>query len=122
MTKQQAQKELNELKARETELLEIINAPEITPEQKFLQLIDGLTIKIDKENYPNSIFYLRKDKYIIEVKNDKVILNRYLFWDIFKNEFDMHYFQIQQFIESMLKKYFKMNEVEASSGGMWPDS
>jgi hypothetical protein len=113
MTKQQAQKELNELKAREAELLAIINATEITPEQRFIELVDGLTVKIDKELYDYSIFYFRNYKFIMEVENDKAYLNKHLFWDIFKDEFGMRYAQIQDFIISMLEKYLKIKVVEA---------
>jgi hypothetical protein len=115
MTKQQAQKELDALKAREAELLAIINATGITPEQRFIELVDGLTVKIDKDWYPDSIFYLREDEYIIEVENDTAYLSKHLFWDIFKDEFGMRYAQIQDFIKSMLEKYLKIKVIKAMS-------
>jgi hypothetical protein len=109
MDKKEAQKELDALKLREAELMKIINAPEITPEERFLQLIDGLTIKIDKMRYPDSIFYLRNDKFMIEIERSKAFLNKDLFWDVFKKEFNMDNFQIGNFLKSMLIKFLSVN-------------
>jgi hypothetical protein len=112
MNKQEAQKELDALKLREAELLAVINAPEVTPEQRFLQLMEGLTVKINKVNYPDSIFYFRNGEFMFEIENDKAFLNYELFWGVFENEFNMDYTHIKDFTRSMLKEHFKMKVVK----------
>lgn len=107
MNKRDAQKELEVLKAREAELLSIINKPEVTPEQRFLEMMNGLAVVIKKE-YPNSIFYFRGDIRIWEINEECILFNYVLFWRIFKTEFSMEDGQIQQFTQDMLEKHFKM--------------
>lgn len=105
MTRQQR---ILELKA-ELERLE-----KATPEERFLEFIDGLTIKIDKEKYPDSIFFFRGEECQIEIQKSIVWFRYEGFWKVFEDEFGMKYQQIQDFMKIQLEEHFKMKGVSPS--------
>jgi hypothetical protein len=87
------QQKIAELKAQIAEL------EKITPEQRFLELIDGMTVKIDKDKYPDSTFFFKGDKCYLELENS-TLWGRYAeIWQVFEVEFHMNY---------QVEKHFRM--------------
>lgn len=97
---------------REKELIEIINKPEITKEQRFFDLQNNLVRKIDKEKYPESVFYFTKDGDFMfeqDFKNGIFWCDYMMVWLVFESEYGMRYKQIQEFIKRMMEEHFKCN-------------
>ena len=103
------QQKIAELKAQIAEL------EKITPEQRFLELIDGMTVKIDKDKYPDSTFFFKGDKYYLEIQKSRLWVRYAEIWQVFKVEFGMQYDEIQSFIKDQMEQHFKM------MGGVTPD-
>lgn len=77
-------------------------------EAKFLELFQGLEMKSDIKKYPNSVFFFRGDKCMLERENNILWVNYKQIWSIFQDEFGVGYSEIQTFIKSMVEKHFKM--------------
>ena len=99
------QQKIAELKAQIAEL------EKITPEARFLELIDGMTVKIDKDKYPNSIFFFKGDKCYFELGNSRLWVRYVEMWEVFEVEFGMKYDEIQSFIKDQMEKHFRMRGV-----------
>jgi hypothetical protein len=99
------QQRIAELKA------ELARLEKVTPEERFLELIDGLTIKIDKEKHPDSIFFFRGEECHIEIRKSTIWFRYVGFWKVFEDEFGMDYQQIRGFLEIQLEEHFKMKGV-----------
>ena|SRR3970040_1586539 len=82
----------------------------IKKEDRFLELIDDLEIKIDKKIYPKSTFFFKGDVLLFEQdsKNDTFWCNYYEIWSVFGKEYHMKYEEIQSFIKNMMERHFKM--------------
>jgi hypothetical protein len=114
MNKQQAQQELDQLKKREAELMEILNKPERTPEQFFLEVMSSVNrIVFDKKEYPDSTFFFSGEKLILEIEKSNTWLRYAEFWYVFQSEFSMEFNEIQYFIKNQLEKHFKIKDVTA---------
>lgn len=107
MNKCEAIKEKSILLEKLKAVQEIIDKPEITKEQRFLELLNGCEIKIDKEKYPNSIFLFKNGEYYFEIENDRLWCRHKYVWSVFENEFSMQYNEIQVFIKGMVEEHFK---------------
>ena len=79
------------------------------PEKTFLSMLDGLTVRIAKDKYPDSIFYFRGDECWFEqdfengyfwCQYDKV-------WLVFETDHGLNYNEIRDFVKTMLEKHFK---------------
>ena len=110
MTPEQAHQRLKALDKERDELLKVIEAKP-TPEQRFLELIQGLEIKLDAD-YPDSIYFFKQDTYFVELDfKNKIIWFRYLgFWSVFEKEYGLDYDEIQQLLKNLLEKHFKLVE------------
>ena len=90
------------------ELNELIESSQkTTKEERFLELFQGLQMRSDIEEYPNSVFYFRGDILIAEIRNSSLWISYLEVWCIFEEEFNMKYSEIQGFIKSMVEKHFK---------------
>ena len=112
MNKQQAQQALNALNQRKSELEAIINAPEITPEQRLLQLFEGCVIHFD-EQYPESVFFMKDGEIYFELdaKNNYIWCRYNYVWQLFETEFDLNSNQIRDLIKGQVEQRFKMRGV-----------
>jgi hypothetical protein len=110
------QQKIAELKAQIAEL------EKITPEQRFLELIDGMTVKIDKDNYPDSTFFFKNDKCYLEIKNSTLWVRYAEIWQGFEVEFGMKYDEIQSFIKDQMEQHFKIGGVTPTTNAfkLWP--
>ena len=87
-------------------------AKTISPEDKFKELIEGLTIHFD-EKHPDSTFFMRDGKVVFELNKLFLYIDYPTFWGIFVNEYSMQYDDIQTFIKTMVEKHLKMKDVKA---------
>lgn len=107
MKREEAIKEKQVLLEKLKTVQEIIDKPEITPEQRLLEILNGCEIKIDKEKYPDSVFLFKNGECYFEIEN-LILWCRYKHvWQIFENEFSMNYVDIQQFIKGQVEEHFK---------------
>ena len=111
MNKQQALEKIEALKREISDLEKITNQSDLSKEERFLQLIDGLTIKIDKEKYSDSIFFFKGNDYYFEIEKTDIWCSYDQVWSVFKREYGMNYDGIQVFIKDMVERHFKMNGV-----------
>ena len=90
----------------------------IKKEDRFLELIDDLEIRIDEEKYPESIFFFKDEKFYFEQdsKNDKFWCDYNKIWSVFQIEYNMTYYKIQSFIKDMVEKHFKMKVSTPANG------
>ena len=96
------QQKIAELKAQIAEL------EKITSEQRFLELIDGMTIKIDKDKYPGLTFFFKGDTCYLEIQKSILWVRYAEIWQVFEVEFGMKYDEIQSFIKDQMEQHFKM--------------
>lgn len=107
--KQQAEARLKELEAEREELLKVVNNNP-SPEERFLGIINGAVIRVDKEKYPDSVFIMTPDgKYLFEIEENRVWCGYYKVWGIFEKEYAMDNSQIKLFIKNQMEDDFKIN-------------
>lgn len=82
-------------------------------EGKFNELILGLTRNVDFEQWPNRIFLFRGDDFLFEYSLDTGYLGCQLVkvWNILKFEGRYNLYEINSFIKTKVKEYFKLMEV-----------
>lgn len=96
------QQRIAELKA------ELAKLEKVAPEKRFLELMDRMTIRIYHDKYPDSVFFFKDDKWMVEIVKSIAWFRYSGFWDVFEGEFSMQSNDVQQFLRDMLKKHFKM--------------
>lgn len=107
MTKSEAQKEKEILLEKLKAVQEIIDKPEITAKQILLELINGCEIKIDKEKYPDSVFFFKNGEYYFEIEKQYLWCRYNYVWGVFISEFKMSYADIQSLIKTTVEEHFK---------------
>lgn len=109
MTPQQAQQRLKALDKERNELLKVIEAKP-TPEQRFLELIQGLQVTLNHK-YPDTISFQKNNLQFVDVElGAKLIWFEYSdFWSVFEKEFGFNDDKIKQLINDLLYKYFKLD-------------
>ncbi|WP_312900222.1 hypothetical protein [Chryseobacterium taichungense] len=104
----QKEKELEELKAQ-------LEKEQNDPKKFITELLNGLTVKIDTEKYPNSTFFFRGDEVILELeKSDEINYlwcRYYKFWNPISEKFSLDDSQTQQLIKEAVEDHFKMSDV-----------
>jgi hypothetical protein len=75
-------------------------------ESLFLELIHGLRIVTNIDNYPESVFYLIGDNCVLEQKETNLFISYKLFWNKF-SRFGMNYDETKSFIKIMIEKHLK---------------
>jgi len=114
MNKQQALDRLSSLENEAKELRKIIEEPEqISKELRFWGIINGLTLKIDKVKYPDTIFLFKDDICYIEynTKNGYLWLKYSTIWSILEKEYSLKYEEIQSFIMNQVEEHFNCRGV-----------
>jgi hypothetical protein len=87
-------------------------AAEMTsPNKVWDEIINGLTIKIDREKYPNSIFFFKEDKLFFELQNSTLWCRYSTVWMKISEVISGDYGAIQAFIEKQVEEHFKMRGV-----------
>lgn len=107
MKREEAIKEKQVLLEKLKMVQEIIDKPEITPRQRFLEILNSCEIKIDKEKYPNSVFLFKNGECYFEIEKQYLWCRYKHVWQIFENEFSTNYVDIQQFIKGQVEEHFK---------------
>lgn len=101
---------INQLEKEETELREMAKNVK-SPERIFLDIIDGCTIKIDKDKYPDSIFLFKGDDWMFEIEKSIVWCRWDKVWNKIYKAISGDYNATQAFIKDLLEQHFKMNGV-----------
>ena len=85
----------------------------MTPERRFKELCQNLTIKIDEYNYPDRIFWFRDSNCIFDYnkENGYFWVNYVLVWSVFESEFGLNYDQIKGLIKGSVEEHFKLKDV-----------
>ena len=109
MTTEKLQQQIAE---KEAELQQLKKEFEkVTLKERFQELLNGCTIKIDREKYPNSIFLFKGDKCFFEFENDNFWISYFNVWEIIEKEFKIDYDKIQALIKSEIEEHFKCDGV-----------
>ena len=115
MNKEQAKQQLEILKEsfeKETAKLKSIigQSDRISPEDRFWQLCEGLTIKVYKKKYPNYIFFFKGGYVWFEYNTETGTLwcKHSTVWFVFENEYGLAYTEIQSLIKNQVEEHFKM--------------
>ena len=113
MNKQQAQEQLDKLMKEAEKLKSIINCPDKTKEERFFELIQGMTPKWDKKNFPDNIRYYKGDTHWIDYneKSGYLWIRYDGFWNVFEEEYGLSYQDIRDFLKGMLEEHFKWKGV-----------
>ncbi len=85
----------------------------MTPERRFKELCQNLTMKIDENRFPNFIFWFRGDEVIFDYdKESGYSYSSYmLVWSAFESEFGLNYNQISKLIKGGVEEHFKLKDV-----------
>jgi len=77
-----------------------------TPEEFFLNVIDGMKIK-EQTKYPNSILWEKNGKIIFDqnLKFKYLFVESKLIWSVFQNVFGLNYDEIQSFIKNQVEEH-----------------
>lgn len=80
-----------------------------TKEERLIELLTGLTLKIDHVKYPNCIFLFKDDECWVEYesKSRTLWLRWKNIWSVFENEYNLGYSEIQSFIKVQVEEHFK---------------
>ena len=117
----------------------------MTKEERFIELVTGLEIKINDQIYPNSMFWFKGDECFFELSLENsglspkqaIIYWRFTnknldckqgffwcsysnVWYIFETEFDMKYNETKDFIKNMMENYIKIKNVTPCGCGLNP--
>ncbi len=85
----------------------------MTPERRFKELCQNLTIKIDEDKFPNRIFWFRGDEVIFDYdkKDGYFYCNYGLVWLVFESEFGLNYDQTSKLIKGRVEEHSKLKDV-----------
>ena len=76
----------------------------------FLNYIQGLEVKIDKDFYLYSVFYFKNGCCLFKYneKNGNIYCKYNEFWSVFEREYNMEHQQIQALIKNGVVEHFKI--------------
>ena len=76
----------------------------------FSNYIQGLEVKIDKDDYPDTVFYFKNGDCLFEYDEKKGYFHCQYngFWSVFEREYHMNHQQIQAFIKNGVEEHFKI--------------
>lgn len=82
-------------------------------EQRFEELIAGLTRKVDFEHYPNSVFFFCGRKFLFEqdLSSDRFWCDSERVWRVLECERRYNYIHVKDFIIKQVKKHFELEEI-----------
>jgi len=83
-------------------------------ENLFHQLTRDLVVKIDKDKYPNWVYYFNNDNNCIfeyNTKNGDFWCNYKKYWTIFYEKFGFNYNQIKYLTKDMVENHFKLKRI-----------
>ena len=116
------QQKIEKYEAKIVELkkqIENENNPQ-SPDNFFLEIFNGATVKIDLEKYPNSIFYFSGETFLLEIEKqgEKLIawFNYYKIWNPISTTNAWNYSQTQEFLTVTIEEHFKLRELTARTG------
>lgn len=89
----------------------------MTKKQRFKEFLQGLEIKINLKEYPDSIFFFKGDDYYFEYdwKNKRFWVSYDRVWKVFQEEYNMKYYEIQSLIKTQMEQDFKLEGITPST-------
>ena len=81
-------------------------------EHIFFSEIKDVTVREDRDEFPESIFLFKGNRVIMEIKGFKQVWCSYtLLWSKIESYFGGRYSDTQRFIKSMVEEHFKLRDV-----------
>lgn len=114
MDKQDALKRLSAIENEAAELRKLIDAPDRpTPAERFWQLCEGLSLKIDKEKYTDYVLFFKEDvsQFEYNTKNGYLWCRYSSIWSVFEKEYNMRYDDIRSLIKIQVEEHFRCKGV-----------
>jgi hypothetical protein len=112
------QEKIEKYEAKISELKKEIEKMQ-SPEDFFLQIINGSTLKLDPLKYPNSTFYFDGETFLLEIEKREekwyVWFNNDKIWDPIKEQNNWNYTQTQEFLKLKIEDHFKLRNVTANA-------
>lgn len=83
------------------------------PEHDFFTVMDGVTVKEDRNKYPDFVFLFKGDSLVMGIEKLKDIWCSYgLLWSKIEPHFDYSYGDTQRFVKRMVEEHFKLKGVK----------
>jgi hypothetical protein len=103
--------QLDEARERIEKLEKMESKP--TPEERFMQLVDGLEILPKKEKWPDSLFFAKNGEIWFEwdQKNNYLWCRYDTVWRVFETEFGLNYDEIQSIIKEQVEQAYGLKGV-----------
>lgn len=106
MKKEEAKIKKESLLKEIESLDKIINAPDITVEQRLLGLFNGCWI--DTKTKKGSVIFFSGNDWYFEIRNNTIWCRYEYVWSILKNEYSLTDVEIQALIIKVLEETFKI--------------
>jgi len=110
------QEKINQLESELQDLKKQFEEEQNDPKQFLLEILGNeLTIKIDRENYPNSVFYFKGETCLLEL--EKTSNSTYLWcnygkiWNPISERFSLKYIGTQSLIKETVEEHFKLRDI-----------
>lgn len=87
--------------------------PKPTPEERLLQLLEGVVRKHDFDKFPNTAsFWLKEGKVVAqEMKSGNFSVDSEKIWKVFEREYGLEYAEIKLLIANTVEKHFNCKGV-----------
>lgn len=110
------QEKIDNLKEEILQLEILLEKEKQNPKLFLLEILGNeLTVKIDREKYPNSVFYFKGDSCLLELEKSGsttyLSCNYSKIWNPISEQFSLGYSEIQQLIKETVEEHFKMRDV-----------
>lgn len=93
---------------KEIEILDkILNTPEITAEQRLLEMFNECVI--DTENIKGAVVFMKGVEWHFKIRKDTISCRNKYVWDVLKQEYSLNNKEIQALIKKVLEEAFKIN-------------
>jgi hypothetical protein len=83
----------------------------LDPEKVWDGIINGLTVKIDREKYPNSVFFFKGNKVFFELEKSTLWCRHNEVWLIISQAIAGDYYATKAFITNKVEEYFNLKGV-----------
>jgi hypothetical protein len=85
----------------------------MTPEENFKEICNGLVIKTDFEEFPNSLFFFKENKFYFELflPTEDLWCSFRNVWQIFYVKYGMGYAETRDLIKYHTQQYFGLRTV-----------
>lgn len=107
MKKEEAKIKKESLLKEIESLDKIINAPDITAEQRLLEMFHDCVI--DTKNIKGAVLFMKGVEWHFQIRKDTISCRNKYVWDVLKQEYSLNNKEIQALIQKVLEEAFKIN-------------